>query len=80
MRIHVKAGKDANVRIWLPTALALNSFTALFIPGALEQQGIHVTYTQALRFIRTIRECKRRNPDWVLVEAKSGDAEVFVKL
>ena len=80
MRIHVKAGEDAKVHIRIPTALALNSFTALFLPGALEQQGIHVTYSQALHLVRTIRQCKRRHPDWVLVEVKSGDAEVYVKL
>lgn len=80
MRIHVKAGQDANIRIWIPTAIALNPFTALFIPGALEQQGIHVTYSQTMHIFRTIRACKRQHPDWVLAEVKSGDAEVYVKL
>ena len=81
MRIVVKAGENANIRLWVPTGLVLNRVTALFIPAILEKQGITVTAGQAAAFVRAIKDSRRRFKDWVLVEVKSVNGEeVCIKL
>lgn len=81
MKILVKDPKTPTIRLWLPTGLVLNRFTAYFIPDALEQQGISVTREQAFTFIKVLGECKRRFPDWVLTEVEGASGEkVYIKL
>ena len=80
MKILLKDPNEPTVRIWLPTGLVLNRFTAYFIPGALEQQGISVTREQVLAVIQVLGDCKRRFPDWVLAQVEGAAGEkVYIK-
>ena len=81
MRIIVKDPNDGNVNLWIPTALVLNGFTALIAPQVLEKYDVHMTREQFMILIKTIRDCKRRFPNWVLAEVAGAEGEtVFIKL
>ena len=81
MRIVVKDPEDRNVRLWIPTGLVLNRFTALLAPMVLKDQEIVITREQAMTFIKTQHACKRRFPDWVMVEVQGAQGEnVYIKL
>lgn len=87
MRIHVKAD-GRNINLIFPTALALNRLTAQFMAGkarsaAMENAGVSVTLTgaQLNQFFRAIRRCRKKYPDWVLVEVRAQKGEeVIIKL
>ena len=81
MKIVIKNGADCNIRLWFPTALVFNRLTALFIPAALQQNGIHVTPAQALALVKIIRDSKHHFKDWTLVEVQTTDGSgVFIRL
>ena len=81
MKILVKDPNEPTVRIWLPTGLVLNRFTALLAPMVLKDQGIVITREQAMTFIKTLHDCKSRFPDWVMVEVQGAKGEnVYIKL
>lgn len=81
MKILVKDPNEPTVRIWLPTGLVLNRFTALLAPMVLKDQGIAITREQAMTFIKTLHVCKRRFPNWVMVEVQGAQGEnVYIKL
>lgn len=69
------------IKLMFPTGLVLNRFTACFVPLALKDSEVTVTRTQAVRFIKELKRCKKRFPDWKLVEVQSADGEhVEIKL
>ena len=63
------------IKLLFPTGLVLNSFTACFVPLALKDGEVTVTRTQAVRFIKELKRCKKRFPHWKLVEVQSADGE-----
>lgn len=81
MRIIVKQEKGKNIRILLPSRLILNRVTAAFIPLALKDSDLKITRRQAYAMIKTILDCRRRFPDWSLVEVDSTNGEhIRIKL
>ena len=82
MRVTIN-GNDRHVPIKLlfPTGLVLNRLTVHFIPKALKDSNISLTRQQALKLLKELKRCKKRFPDWKIVEVKSSDGEcVEVKL
>jgi len=71
MKITITGG-DRDMCIPIPSALALNQLTALFLPGIMKQNGISMTRAQAAAFIRAINDYRRRHPEWVMVDITSG--------
>lgn len=81
MRIEIKDTEDADLRLWIPTGLIINRFTAMFIRPALRSHGIHISDAQAAAFVNALRESKHRFKDWVLVDICSADgSKVYIKL
>ena len=81
MLIKVRSTDGPNLTIPLPTALFCNRLTAGFAAKAMAQNGWHATPEQMAKFFRVARQCKRRNPDWVVVEVQSAEGDyVYVKL
>ena len=82
MRVTIN-GNDHHIPIKLlfPTGLVLNRLTVHFIPKALKDSNISLTRQQALKLIKELKRCKKRFPNWKLVEVKSADGEcVEIKL
>lgn len=75
MIISVKGKAGREFRIVVPTGLLLNRLTAHFIPGALEKRGIALTSDQMMKLIQTIRDCRRKNGKWKLLEAETADGD-----
>ena len=81
MIIKVRSSEGPNLFIPIPTSLLCNRLTAVFSAKMMEQNGMHATPEQMLRFFRTARRYKRKHPDWVMVEVKSSNGdEVYIKL
>lgn len=72
MRIVVNSPGCRRVNLRLPSGLALNPVTAMFLPGIMKQNGVTLTRKQALTMVRAINRYRRRHPDWKLVEVKSS--------
>lgn len=86
MRIQVKAG-DKTRSLILPTALALNRLTAQLAAGRARSaakdvgNGIMLSGAQLNRLFGVIKSCKKKHPDWILVEVHGhGGEEVSIKL
>jgi len=71
--LRAKQGKD--IRIVIPTGLALNRITACILPAALKRRGLMLTRRQLLAILRALRECRKRNSGWKLIEAETADGE-----
>lgn len=81
MRIVVKGSEHAAIKLIFPTGLVLNRVTACFVPLALKDSEVTITRAQAVRFIKELKRCKKRFPDWKLVEVQSADGEhIEIKL
>ena len=81
MIVKVRAKDGPNLTIPIPTSLLCNRLTAGFSAKMMEQNGVHATPEQMVRFFRTARQYKRKHPDWVMVEVKSSEGDyVYVKL
>ncbi len=81
MRIVVKNKGEKDIRLLLPTGLVFNPVTALFVPAVSNKYGVHITARQAMAFIKALYDCKRRFPNWVMVEAEDADGDkVEIKL
>ena len=81
MLIKVRSADGPNLTIPLPTGLFCNRFTAGLAAKAMVQNGVNATPEQMVRFFKAVRQCKRRHPDWVMVEVESADGDyVYVKL
>lgn len=75
MRIIVKQEKGKNIRILLPSRLVFNRFSAALIPLALKNSDLKINRRQARTMVKTILDCRRRFPNWSLVEVDSADGE-----
>lgn len=79
MRIIVDTTNDKNIHITLPTGLILNRLTALIAAKAAQKNGIMVTYEQIYSLLTALKDFKRINGDWTLVEVESADGN-YVKI
>ena len=81
MIVKVRAKDGPNLTIPIPTSQLCNRLTAGFSAKMMEQNGVHATPEQMIRFFRTARQYKRKHPDWVMVEVETSTGDyVFVKL
>ena len=81
MIVKVRAKDGPNLTIPIPTGLLCNRLTAGFSAKMMEQNGMHATPEQMVRFFRGVRQYKRKHPDWVMVEVESSTGDyVYVKL
>ena len=81
MIVKVRAKDGPNLTIPIPTSLLCNRLTAGFSAKMMEQNGMHATPEQMVRFFRAVRQYKRKHPDWVMVEVESSTGDyVYVKL
>jgi len=69
------AHPPSGIRLSIPTALPLNSATALILSKQLQRYGITLTSRQLAALFRVIRQCKRRRGDWTLLEVDSAGGE-----
>ena len=79
MRIVVENKGEKDIHLFLPTGLLFNPVTALFIPAASKKYGVRITTRQAMAFVKALHNCKRRFPNWVMVEtedAEGGKVEI----
>lgn len=80
MRIIAK-GDDYNVRLWMPTGLVFNRFTAAAISKEMGKYGVKISTRQARTLMKTLKEYRRTHPYWVLAEVTGAKGEyVLVKL
>ena len=78
MRIHIRnADNGKQLRLWLPTGLLLNSFTAGIASKILQKKGIDITVTQMLSLLNTLRDYKKQHPDWVLADMQCADGSIL---
>ena len=81
MIIKIRSTEGPNIFIPIPTGLFCNRLTAGIAAKMMEQNGMHATPEQMVRFFRAARQYKRKHPDWVMVEVESSTGDyVFVKL
>ena len=81
MVVRIRSKDGPNLFIPLPTGLFMNRFTAGIAARAAAEGGVTATPAQMARLFRTIRDCKRRFPGWVITEVESADGDyVYVKL
>ena len=81
MIVKVRSKDGPNLFIPIPTGLFCNRLMAAIAAKAVEQNGWTATPEQMVRFFKTVRQCKRRHPDWVMVEVQSADGDsVYIKL
>ena len=81
MIIKVRSEGGPNLFIPIPRGLLCNRLTAGFSAKMMEQNGMHATPEQMVRFFRAVRGYKRNHPDWVMVEVESSTGDyVYVKV
>ena len=81
MIVKVRSEEGPNLFIPIPTGLRCNRLTAGFSAKMMEQNGMHATPEQMVRFFRAVRQYKRKHPDWVMVEVQSSNGDyVYVTL
>lgn len=72
MKIIVTSSSHKNIRITLPTGLILNRLTARIVSKNAQQNGATLTYEQACGFISALKDFKRMNSGWKLIEVESA--------
>lgn len=81
MLIKIRSNNGPRFFIPIPTGLFCNRLTAGIAAKSLAQNGTNLTPKQVMKLFRTIRECKKRHPNWVLTEVRSTEGdEVLIKL
>ena len=81
MIVRIKSKDGPNLFIPFPLGLVCNRFTAGIAARAAAEGGVSATPEQMARLFRTIQDCKRRFPGWVITEVESADGDyVYVKL
>lgn len=75
MKIVVRSHENRDLHVQLPTGLILNPVSALFLPKALQKNGMGVSRAQALALVRAINRYRRSHPGWVLVEVEGADGD-----
>ena len=80
MRVIINGNeRHGSIKLLFPTGLLLNRFTACFAPMVLKNEDIPITSKQAVKLIKELRRCKKRFPDWKIVEVRSADGE-FIEI
>lgn len=74
MKIRIRS-KETNFTLWLPTGMVFNRVGIGLTFGFLKEKNIPLTKNQALIFAKGIREFRRLNGPWKLVEVYSADEE-----
>lgn len=68
MKININPGERSKLNIRIPTVIALNPLTALFLCIKSRKNGTPVNYFKAVAFLRELRRYRREHPEWALVE------------
>lgn len=74
MKIRIRS-KETNFTLRLPTGMILNRAGIGMAYGFLKGKNMPLTKDQALIFAKGIRDFRRRNGPWKLVEIYSADEE-----
>ena len=78
MRIRIKTD-ECNLRLWIPTGLIFNRFTAGIAVHTLRKytpgQWQHLTPEQMNALFYELRRIKDRYGSWEMVDVQSGDGE-----
>lgn len=74
MKILIRS-KETNLTLRLPTGMVLNRVGIGLAFGFLKGKNMPLTKAQALIFAKGIRDFRRRNGPWKLVEVYSADEE-----
>lgn len=74
MKIRIRS-KETNFTLRLPTGMILNRAGIGLAYGFLKGKDIPLTKEQALIIAKGIRDFRRRNGSWKLVEVYSADNE-----
>ena len=73
--------KEHNIRLRIPTGLALNRVTGILICKAAQKHGVTLTPRQVGAFLEALHTYRKAHKDWVLVEVNSSNGEyVQIKL
>ena len=81
MIVKIRSTEGPNFFIPIPIWLFCNRLTAGIAAKSLAQNGTNLTPEQVMKLFRTIRECKKRHPNWVLTEVRSAEGdEIYMKL
>ena len=75
MKILIRS-KETNLTLRLPTGMVFNRVGIGMAYGFLKKKNMPLTKDQALLFAKGIRELRRRNGPWKLVEVYSADGEL----
>lgn len=69
--------RSDDIKLWIPvpTGLAFNDLTALFVPKILEQNGVTMSQKQVRKLMRATRKCIRRHRGLTLVEVETADGQ-----
>lgn len=79
MKIVAHTPEKRGIHLWIPSCLAFNPVGAMFLPKAMEQNGIRLDHKQAQALVRVINRYRRRHTEWVLVEVQGAGGE-YVKI
>lgn len=74
MKIRIRS-KETNLTLRLPTGMVFSRVGIGLTFGFLKGKNIHLTKEQASIFAKGIRDFRRRNGPWKLVEVYSADEE-----
>ena len=85
MRVYVKEdGKKHVIFVPIPSILIFNHINALLVPlvfrRSAAKRGVNINIRLAMRLVNTYWHCRIRYPGWKLVDIKSGEDRVLVKL
>lgn len=75
MKILIRS-KETNLTLRLPTGMVFNRVGIGMAYGFLKKKNMPLTKDQALLFAKGIRDFRRRNGPWKLVEVYSADGEL----
>ncbi len=75
MKIRIRS-KETNLTLRLPTGMVFNRVGIGLAYGFWKGKDISLTKEQALIFAKGIRDFRRRNGPWKLVEVYSADGEL----
>ncbi len=79
MKIAIYAPGRRGVRFRLPTSLFLNRISARIAAKAAQTSDMPYTSDQIYALMTAVKDFKRKNGDWTLVEVQSANGE-YVKI
>ncbi len=77
MKININPGERSKLNIRIPTAIAFNPLTALFLCIKSRKNGTPVNYFKAVAFMRELRRYRRKHPEWGLLEITENDEKIL---